>query len=166
MAAKVVDDIKVAGAGDNAKCLLVVFNETFKIGKLTTGPGPGRMRFFGINIHQDVDMTIKTDAEDKINLLTECYLSRPSRKQSYDPVNKMEKSQFDSTNSSLGWIGPSAYPLCSFYASYLQQKSPEYGTPRIFILLNIISFLTVLYPVLNLAKNIVPIFVENFLHCN
>jgi len=36
----------------------------------------------------------------------------------------MEKSAFASSNSSLGWIGTAASPLCSFYSSYLQQKAP------------------------------------------
>lgn len=63
------------------------------------------MRFFGSNIHQDVDMIIKTDADDKINSLTEYYLSRPRRKQSSERVYSMEKSHLASTNSSLGCIG-------------------------------------------------------------
>lgn len=80
---------------------------------------------FRTNIHQVVDMTIKKDVEDRINSLTECCLSRSRLKQCSDTVIQMQKFQFASTNSSLGWIGTSAYHFCSFFASYLHQKAHE-----------------------------------------
>lgn len=47
------------------------------------------------------------------------------RKQHDQNMNELEKKAFMSINSSLGWIGTAASPLCSFYSSYLQQKAPE-----------------------------------------
>ena len=55
------------------------FNEFFSLGIVVRGPE--RMRFFGINTFQDEDMEIQTDADDKLNALTEYALSRPRRKQ-------------------------------------------------------------------------------------
>lgn len=78
-----------------------------------------------MNIYQNDDMTIKTDADDKLNSLREYYLSRLRRKQYTDVVNQIEKSHFSSTNSSLGCIGTSKSPFCSFFASFLQQKSSK-----------------------------------------
>ena len=83
------------------------------------------MRFFGINTRQDEDMTVATDADDNINALTEYALSRHRCKQCDQPINELERSFFASTNSSLGWISTAASPFCSFYSSYLQQKTPN-----------------------------------------
>lgn len=121
--AKVVDDLKVAGSGDNAKVLIDQFNKKFKLG--TVASGPGKLRFFGINTTQNEDMTICTNADDKLNSLNEYSPTRIRRKQSDAPLNDLEKAVFASTNSSLGWIGSAASPFFAFYASYLQQKSPE-----------------------------------------
>jgi len=89
--AKIVDDIKAADAGDYAHLFIEALNEKFKLG--TVKSGPGKMRFFfGINTNQESDMTIQTDRDDKLNALTEYYLSRPRRKQSSIPINEMEKS--------------------------------------------------------------------------
>ena len=121
--AKIVDDIKVSGEVDFVVQFMKRFNSKFKFG--TVASGPGRMRFFGINIEQAEDFTIHTEADEKLNALTEFYLSRPRRKEHKSYLNDIERSFFASTNSSLGWIGTAASPLCSFYASYLQQKAPD-----------------------------------------
>ena len=68
VAAKIVDDIKVAGEGERAMQFVKKFNEFFNLGTVVSGPG--RMRFFGINIVQDEDMKIQTDADDKLSALT------------------------------------------------------------------------------------------------
>ena len=121
--AKIVDDIKAASADGNAKAFIENFSQKFDLGTVATGPG--KMRFFGINTVQEDDMTTHTDADDKLNALTEYAISRSRRKHFDQPMNPLEKWLFASTNSSLGWIGTAASPLCSFYASYLQQKSPN-----------------------------------------
>ena len=121
--AKIVDDIKAAGEGENAKLFIKSFNKNFELGTISSGPG--RMRFFGINTVQEDDMTVVTDANDKLNALTEYVLSRPRRKQFDMSINELEKSFYSSTNSSLGWIGTAASPFCAFYVSYLQEKAPE-----------------------------------------
>lgn len=109
--------------GDSAKLLIQQFDQTFKLG--TVASGPGKLRFFGINTIQKEDMTICTDADDKLDSLNEYSPTRVRRKQSDAPVNDLEKSVFVSINSSLGWMGGAFSPFCSFYASYLQQKSPN-----------------------------------------
>ena len=123
LVAKIVDDLKVAGEGNRAQLFLEKFDEQFKFGNVNHGPG--KLRFFGINTVQNTDHTIETDADDKMDAVTEYPFSRMRRKQFDQPLNQMEKSVFASTNSSLGWIGTAASPFCSLYASYLQQKAPE-----------------------------------------
>lgn len=121
--AKVVDDIKVAGKHDRAPKFITEFNKKFELG--TVWSGPGQMRFFGLNLEQADDFTIRTDANDKLKNVDEYQLSRPRRKEFNDKLNEIEKSAFASANSSLGWIGIAVSPLCSLYASYLQQKAPD-----------------------------------------
>lgn len=120
--AKVVDDIIAAGIGNTAEQLLSDFGKQYELGKMESGPG--NFRFFGINISQNDDLSIESDADDKLEGLFEYSLLRNRRKQQDGLVNKIEKSAFMSTNSSIGWIGTAASPLCSYYARHLQQKAP------------------------------------------
>ena len=125
------------------------FDKRFKFG--TVNHGPGKLRFFGINTVQNDDLTIETDAEDKMNAVVEYPLARTRRKQFEKPLNRIEKSVFGSTNSSLGWIGTAASPFCSFYAIYLQQKAPELKVSHLFEQVNIVKKLkkigtTIAYP--------------------
>ncbi len=121
--AKIVDDLKAAGVGNNAKNFLENFHKVFNLG--TINHGPGRLRFFGINTVQSKDFTVTTDADDKMEAVSEYPLTRQRRKEPEMKLNDMERSEFASVNSSLGWIGTAASPLCSFYSSYLQQKAPH-----------------------------------------
>ena len=123
IAAKVVDDIKLAGTKHHTSRFIEMFNSTFNLGTVVSGPGV--IRFFGINVEQAEDYTIKTDADDKLNGLTEYFLTRARRKQFGSGLTKIEMDHFASINSSLGWIGTAASPFASFYASFLQQKTPD-----------------------------------------
>lgn len=117
---KIVEDLKVAGQGNNAQVFVEAFDQKFKFS--TVSHGPGKMLFFGINTVQHEDSSIETDAEDNIEAVTQYPLLRQRRKESDSPLNAIEKSSFASANSSIGWIGTAASPLCSLYSSYLQQK--------------------------------------------
>lgn len=104
---KIVDDIKAAGSGDNYEKFIDSFSKTFKLRNISNGPG--KMKIFGINTIQDDFFKIPTDTNNKI-----------------ESLNEIENYFLDQlTNSSLGWIGTSASPFCSFYASYLQHKAPN-----------------------------------------
>lgn len=107
--AKVLDDLKAAGEGDRVKQFFKEIDRRFKFGDVKHGPG--KLGFFGTNTVQNGDFTIKTDAGDKLNAVTEYPFSRQRRKQFDQPLNKIEKSVFASVNSSLGWIGTAASPF-------------------------------------------------------
>lgn len=68
IAAKVVDDIKIAGTDYHTNIFIKMFNQKFELGTIVKLPVV--MRFFGINVEQAENMTIQTDADDKINGLT------------------------------------------------------------------------------------------------
>lgn len=74
--AKVVDDIKIAGIDNSSERFVKLFNEKYKLGEIIRGPTT--MRFFGINIEQAEDRTLETNADDKLNNLTE-YFNSTSR---------------------------------------------------------------------------------------
>lgn len=76
-----------------------------------------------MNIYQNIDMDIETDADDMLNSLMEYYLSRPKRKQYTKVVIQIKKTHFLSTNSLLGCIGTS--PFCPLFASFMEQKAPK-----------------------------------------
>lgn len=99
IAAKIVDDINVAGTEYHTSWFIKMFTESFKLG--TAVEGPGAMRFFGINIEQDEDYTIKKNAEDKLNGLKEYFMARTRRKQFGYSLNAIERNHFASINSPL-----------------------------------------------------------------
>lgn len=84
IAAKIVEDIKVAGKSNNAQQSLDNLKKKFKLGSVANGPG--KSRFFGINATQEEDMTSSTDADDKPDSLSEYSLSR-YRKKNFDDSN-------------------------------------------------------------------------------
>lgn len=137
IAAKIVDDIKIAGTDSHSERFINMFNKSFKLGTIVKGPG--MMRFFRINNEQGDDSTIRTDADDKLNGLSEYYISRARRKQFKDALNPIERNHFASINSSLGWIGTAASPFCSFYALFLQQKNPETNVSHLVDQINIVK---------------------------
>lgn len=121
--AKIVDDLMIASDGERPMWFLKQFEMKFKFG--TVNHGPGELRFFGINTTQNCDFTVETDAHEKSDGVQEYPLSRQRRNEYNEMLNQIEKSAFASVNSSLGWVGTAASPLCSFNASYLQQKGPD-----------------------------------------
>lgn len=92
--AEIVDDLKGAGEGDRVKTFMAEFDRRFKFGDIMQGPG--KLRFFGINTVQNGDLTIETDADDKIDAVVEYPFTRQRRKQYDQPLNKIEKSVFSS----------------------------------------------------------------------
>lgn len=123
VAAKVVDDIKIAGNGDIAKRIIDKFNNRFKLG--TVSHVPGRLLFFGINTTENEEFTIDTNAGDKRNALPEYSLTRSRRKQPDELLNSFEKSFFASTNSSLGLIGSAASPFFVLFLIFASKGSRD-----------------------------------------
>lgn len=64
VAAKVVEDLKVAGTGENALILIDQFNKNFKLG--TVASGPRKIRSIGINIKRKENVTVCTDIDDQL----------------------------------------------------------------------------------------------------
>ena len=120
--AKIVDDIILTGEDDDTNAFIEHFNSIYELGSVASGPG--ELRFYGTNVIQLDDFTIEINAEDKMSSISQYEFSRQRRKQIEEPINYLEKNAFMSFNSTLGWIGSTVSPLCSFYSSYLQQKLP------------------------------------------
>ena len=123
LAAKIVDDILITGVYKHVKAFLHGFNSKFALGTVVSGPG--NLRFYGLNIVQDEDMSCSINAEDKLLALEQCPITRLRRQEHDSELNAVERSAFMSLNSSIGWLGIAASPFCAFYASHLQQKLPD-----------------------------------------
>lgn len=74
---------------------------------------------------QNDNISVQTNADEKINSLCEHTIPRYGRKHFECPLNEIKRRTFMSMNSSLGWIGSAASPVCSYYSSYMQQKDPN-----------------------------------------
>ena len=123
LVAKIVDDLLVTGLPEVVRAFLQKFNMRYKLG--TVAHGPGRLRFYGMNIVQEDDFSSYIDADDKLASLETFPLTRLRRREVDSPLTTVEKASFMSLNSSLGWLGIAASPFCAFYASFLQQKLPN-----------------------------------------
>lgn len=91
-AAKVVEDIKIAGKGDIAKRIIEKFNNHFQL--QTVSHGLKQLGLFGIYTTQNGDFTPDTKADDKPNARTEYSLARADCKQPGEPLNSIQKSFF------------------------------------------------------------------------
>lgn len=146
LAAKIVDDILVTGDTDMVDKFITGFNSKFKFG--TVVHGPGNLRFFGLNLVQNEDYTCEINADDKLHALEPYPLTRLRRREIDAELNAVEKSAFMSLNASIGWLGISASPFCSFYSSFLQQMMPSAKVPVLAAQANAIKILK------NLGSNI------------
>lgn len=123
LVAKVVGDLLVTGVTSYVDDFLVNFNKKIQFGSIVRGSGI--IKFYGITIVQNEDFSSSIHADDKLDSL-ECHpLSRIPRRQVDSKYTVVGKSSFMSVNSSLGWLGISALPLCLFYALHLQQMMPS-----------------------------------------
>lgn len=119
---KIVDDLLMTGVQEQVSVFIKHFNSKFKFGSVTSGPG--KLRFYGLDITQHDDYTSSIKGDEKLTALESVPLTRSRRREINEQMNEIEKSSFMSVNSSLNWLGITASPLCSFYASFLQQRLP------------------------------------------
>ena len=82
-------------------------------------------RFFGLSIIQNPEFESSIDADEKLNALEPHPLYRARRRQHDDSLTPLEKSSYTSLNASINSIGTTASIVCAYYASYLQQCTPE-----------------------------------------
>lgn len=81
----------------------------------------------GLNAVQHEDYKYLLHGDEKLNDLEPYPLSQVRRTQTEFNMNMVEHAVFMSLNSSLGWLGISASPFCSFYLSHLRQELPDGG---------------------------------------
>lgn len=123
LAVKIVDDILLTGTDSSMRLFITEFNKKFTLGEVVHGPNS--LRFYGMNLIQESDWSVTIHADDKLQSLEPYPISRTRRRQIDDQMNDIEKKAFMSINASIGWLGITTSPLCSFYASHLQQKIRE-----------------------------------------
>jgi len=69
-----------------------------------------------------MNCSIVVHADHKLENIAPRNLSRVSRKQVEDPLNKIELHHFNSVNGSIAFVGVYASPIAAFVSSHLQQK--------------------------------------------
>lgn len=121
--AKIVDDFLITGEQGVVDKFLSFFDQRYKFGSVSRGPG--RLRFYGLDIIQDETLASTIDGDDKLMALEPVPVTRSRRRELTEEMNELEKSSFMSVNASINWLGITASPLCAFYASHLQQKLPD-----------------------------------------
>lgn len=126
VAAKIVGDIIINGIRTFVEQFLQTFNNRFMLGSIPSGPGI--LRFYGMDMIQNEDYRSTINADDKLGVIETFLLTRCRRRLPDETRTSVERSSFMSVNSSIGWLWISASPLCAFYSSYLQQRSPENTT--------------------------------------
>lgn len=120
LAVKVVDDILLAGRKNMLNEFVDKISTKYQIGTIVFGPGS--FSFFGLTILQNEDGSIQIRGDEKLNKLEPHPISWLRRKETDEPLNAVEAFSFGSLNGSLGFIGNSASPFCSFATSFLQQR--------------------------------------------
>lgn len=121
--AKIVDDFLITGVPHTVKNFLRNFNEKFRFGTISSGPGV--LRFYGLRITQDDDMSSSIDGDEKLTSIEMNNVSRARRGNPDAPLSAYERSDYLSVCASINWLGMTTSPLCAFYSSFLQQKLPD-----------------------------------------
>ena len=120
--AKIVDDMLATGELSYVKSFISKFDNQFSLG--TVNYGPGLLRFYGLNIRQHADFHCTIDGDEKLEALEPVPITRSRRREIDQPLNDIERSAFMSINASINWLGITASPICAFYSSHLQQRTP------------------------------------------
>lgn len=120
--AKIVDDMLATGELSYVKSFISKFDSQFSLG--TVNYGPGLLRFYGLNIRQHADFHCTIDGDEKLEALEPVPITRSRRREIDQPLNDIERSAFMSINASINWLGITASPICAFYSSHLQQRTP------------------------------------------
>lgn len=92
----------------------------FKIGEIFHGPG--RLRFYALNLIQEENISVTIHADDKLQAMEPYPMTRIRRLQIGEVMDDTEKRSFMSITASLGWLGITVSLLCPYYSSYLQQS--------------------------------------------
>lgn len=85
----------------------------------------GLIRFFGLNVAQLGDFSIAVDGDYKREALAVMPLSCCRRRDADLPLDYIKLKEFASLNSSIGWLGITASPFCTEFASRIKQKAPK-----------------------------------------
>ena len=121
--AKIVDDMLATGESSYVHSFIKKFDAQYKLG--TVNYGPGLLRFYGLNVRQHADFHCTIDGDEKLDALEPVPITRSRRREIDEQLNDIEKSSFMSINASINWLGITASPICAFYSSHLQQRTPE-----------------------------------------
>lgn len=116
-----MDDVRATARDDDATLFLQYSDKTYKTEDINHNPS--RLRYFGIDTTQHQDFTVEANAEDMLCAIAGYCTTAQLCKQLDYLLKSIEKVQFASINSSIGWVGTAAFALCSFCRRYLQQKA-------------------------------------------
>ena len=103
--------------------------------------GHGSFLFNGLLILHDANFTIRIHGDSKLESLSCFPIDRRRQKQVSEMLNTVELRAFRSIDSSVEWLDKNASMLCSFYSSWLQQRTPN---PKVQDLIDQVNVLKVL----------------------
>lgn len=86
--AKIVDYLKIAGNEDIAKHFSEIFKDIFKLGPVKNCLGT--FRFLGLKIDQNNDLSIESDADDKLRALVDPTIAPNRRNEPDGLINTIE----------------------------------------------------------------------------
>lgn len=96
---KIEDDILLPYLDKEIRNFITKFNDTFELGEFVHGPGD--LRNYDLHIIQEDDFTVSILANDKIQEIAPCHLSRIRRRQCDERMNEIEIKSFVSKNASI-----------------------------------------------------------------
>lgn len=85
LAIKIVDDVLMTETNYVLQKYVIFFNSHFRLGEIIHGPYV--LRFYEMNITQNIDYTVSIHADDKLSALEQCPISRTRRYQIDEKIN-------------------------------------------------------------------------------
>lgn len=100
--AKIVDDLLLYSPCQIVDRIVESITKTFTLGTITHGTG--LLRYYGLNITQNDDYSVKIDGNDNLQALDSHLITRACRRELKSQLNAAEAKAFSSINSSVGWL--------------------------------------------------------------
>lgn len=119
---KLVHDFLPTGLESLVHDIITTINQRFLLG--TIAHGPGHLRYFGINILQEANLSVTVEADDKPLEISSATISRGRRGDQLSLLATIEIKAFSSLKWINGWLGITSSPFSAEFSFGMQHRAP------------------------------------------
>lgn len=119
IATKIVDKLIHAGALYTTDHIILAISARVKFGTIIQGPG--HLRYLALNLHQHDNYATTVDCDSNLDGLVAMAIFRLCIRDIDDLLTSVSSRDLASLNSTMKWLGMTAYPFCAAFTSGVEQ---------------------------------------------